>query len=356
MSDFRVSRRNFLIKVSIIAAYPAIVGLPKISYAKTGLMSSEELDMYIFKHIYSYGGERFDYASQNYLLGNGYRCYSASSMSFWQPDSMSPYNKGGINPYCYCMNDPINFVDPTGHSPDGLGIATNTIWAAFNASIFALILLGPIAGLAPIFGLIATLFGVGSGVLGVAGSSLDNDDPHKGQILKASSAFGILAGANAACSLGFAAKGLSTIGMSVWRNLAETTWDEVSRDLIPFARRVTGTIFEASNATANMANTIAGSAGDKKAVTIINDLKIGINFLAVAAYMPTNLKAFSKGLGGYTTDAVALREGALPNIIGDEIEINSIHHMSSIYRLKFTKEALRNTNHFIHMVTTYQNH
>ncbi|KAK6509207.1 hypothetical protein TWF481_003967 [Arthrobotrys musiformis] len=28
---------------------------------------------------------------------------------------MSPFGKGGLNSYAYCLNDPINRVDPTGH-------------------------------------------------------------------------------------------------------------------------------------------------------------------------------------------------------------------------------------------------
>ncbi|MDU9392471.1 RHS repeat-associated core domain-containing protein [Pseudomonas sp. zfem002] len=50
-----------------------------------------------------------------YLLGNGYRAYNPVLMRFHQPDSWSPFGGGGLNPYVYCLGDPINHRDPTGH-------------------------------------------------------------------------------------------------------------------------------------------------------------------------------------------------------------------------------------------------
>lgn len=55
-----------------------------------------------------------------YLLGNGYRAYNPTLMRFHSPDSWSPFGGGGLNAYMYCVGDPVNFSDPTGHMPKGI--------------------------------------------------------------------------------------------------------------------------------------------------------------------------------------------------------------------------------------------
>ncbi|AZL75690.1 RHS repeat-associated core domain-containing protein [Pseudomonas oryziphila] len=52
----------------------------------------------------------------NYLLGNGYRAYNPALMIFISPDIYSPFDKGGLNSYAYCDQDPINLVDPDGEA------------------------------------------------------------------------------------------------------------------------------------------------------------------------------------------------------------------------------------------------
>nr|WP_269137593.1 RHS repeat-associated core domain-containing protein [Pseudomonas sp. PGPR40] len=52
-----------------------------------------------------------------YLLGNGYRAFNSTLMRFHSPDSWSPFGRGGLNPYMYCVGDPVNRSDPTGHAP-----------------------------------------------------------------------------------------------------------------------------------------------------------------------------------------------------------------------------------------------
>jgi len=49
-----------------------------------------------------------------YLLGRGHRAYSPMLMRFCSADRLSPFGKGGINPYVYCGGDPVNYSDPSG--------------------------------------------------------------------------------------------------------------------------------------------------------------------------------------------------------------------------------------------------
>jgi len=65
--------------------------------------------------LLGFNGERPDPVTGHYLLGNGYRAFNPVLMRFNSPDSLSPFGKGGLNAYAYCMVDPINNTDPNGH-------------------------------------------------------------------------------------------------------------------------------------------------------------------------------------------------------------------------------------------------
>ena len=67
--------------------------------------------------LLGFNGERFDPFTGYYLLGNGYRAFNPQLMRFNSPDTWSPFGMGGINAYAYCKGDPVNRVDPTGHTP-----------------------------------------------------------------------------------------------------------------------------------------------------------------------------------------------------------------------------------------------
>ncbi|MGE8454655.1 MAG: RHS repeat-associated core domain-containing protein, partial [Pseudomonadales bacterium] len=55
-----------------------------------------------------------------YLLGRGYRAYNPSLMRFHSPDNSAP-EQAGINPYVYCLGNPVMWQDPTGHYAEDWG-------------------------------------------------------------------------------------------------------------------------------------------------------------------------------------------------------------------------------------------
>jgi RHS repeat-associated protein len=65
--------------------------------------------------LLGFNGERPDPVTGHYVLGNGYQAFNPVLMRFNSPDSWSPFREGGLNAYGYCLGDPVNREDPTGH-------------------------------------------------------------------------------------------------------------------------------------------------------------------------------------------------------------------------------------------------
>ncbi|WP_225934026.1 RHS repeat-associated core domain-containing protein [Pseudomonas azerbaijanoccidentalis] len=76
--------------------------------------------------LLGFNGERPDPVTGCFLLGNGYRAFNQVLMRFNSPDSWSPFGRGGLNGYAYCVGDPINKADPTGHF-SGWALVRNNI-------------------------------------------------------------------------------------------------------------------------------------------------------------------------------------------------------------------------------------
>lgn len=89
-----------------------------------------------FTPTVAYCGERYDTQSQLYFLGNGHRVYNSRLMRFHTPDAHSPFLQGGINSYCYCKDDPVNFSDPTGKTRTPLQpVNTSIRRRGFNSTL-----------------------------------------------------------------------------------------------------------------------------------------------------------------------------------------------------------------------------
>ncbi len=82
----------------------------------------------------AFNGEFLFAALQCYALGNGHRFYNPRLMRFISPDTLSPFLKGGINTYAYCLNDPINATDPSGKFQIATRGANMGLLTAFNTS------------------------------------------------------------------------------------------------------------------------------------------------------------------------------------------------------------------------------
>lgn len=104
---------------------------------------------------YGFAGERRDTLTGWYIPGD-YRPYDPIVMGFLSPDSDSPFGQGGLNSYAYCAGDPVNRIDPSGHSwmtwlVAGIGITLGVVGtiATFGAAApaFAALAAGGIGAL-----------------------------------------------------------------------------------------------------------------------------------------------------------------------------------------------------------------
>ncbi|EGX87875.1 RHS Repeat protein [Cordyceps militaris CM01] len=85
--------------------------------------------------IIGYNGQYRDPVSGWYHLGHGYRVYNPVLMRFHTPEPLSPFTTGEINAYAYCLGDPINRTDPTGHM-------SGRNWAMLGVGLVVGILVG----------------------------------------------------------------------------------------------------------------------------------------------------------------------------------------------------------------------
>ena len=123
-------------------------------------------------NLLGFNGEQSDPVTGCYLLGNGYRAYNPVLMRFHSPDSMSPFDAGGINPYAYCLGDPINLSDPTGHFSWRSVLKIGLAVIAIAISVAAISVL-PVSG----FASVGLALDIGSNILSIAETVADEAAP-----------------------------------------------------------------------------------------------------------------------------------------------------------------------------------
>ncbi len=166
-------------------------------------------------NVPGFNGELPEPVTGHYILGNGYRVFNPVLKRFHSPDSLSPFGNGGLNAYAYCVGDPINHRDPTGHFPIldifSMGGASTGI-ALSIAGVFATI---ASAGLFTPVGLLS----VGAGLSGVASGAVTLNSPQSaaGEIL------GFISLGLGVLSLGAGIKGVASAPEKLKRTAPVTT-------------------------------------------------------------------------------------------------------------------------------------
>ncbi|QFI38558.1 RHS repeat-associated core domain-containing protein [Moritella marina ATCC 15381] len=131
------SRRQFIKRSSaLVAAYP-LASLTPVMAAASQAAQPNAASSRLAENSMGFNGERKDPVTGLYHLGNGYRVYNPRLMRFHAMDSMSPFGKGGINSYAYCLGDPVNLRDPSGHFAIMSLIIGAVIGAVIGASVSA---------------------------------------------------------------------------------------------------------------------------------------------------------------------------------------------------------------------------
>ena len=132
---------------------------------------------------FRYRGYYYDSSIGLYYLNSRY--YDPETGRFLNEDLVSylePETIGGINLYAYCLNDPVNNIDPSGHFVLSLLIALTVTGAVVGGATAGLIassngaqgweLAGSILGGALLGGLVGALAGLGFPMIGGAGGAM----------------------------------------------------------------------------------------------------------------------------------------------------------------------------------------
>ena len=146
------------------------------------LLNDSESEV-LLANPFRYRGYYYDTSIGLYYLNSRY--YDPETGRFLNEDLVSyldPETIGGINPYAYCLNDPVNHIDPGGHFVLSLLIALTVTGAVVGGATAGLIassngaqgweLTGSILGGALFGGLVGALSGFGFPMIGGASGAM----------------------------------------------------------------------------------------------------------------------------------------------------------------------------------------
>ncbi len=119
-------RNSFGDVVSICGPSGAVAHYAYGAFGETFVLKADgtvDTDMRSLGNVnpFRYRGMRYYRTLGVYQMGA--RVYDPSIMRLMTPDYpeyLDPRVRHGLNPYCYCFNDPLSYTDPTGNAPEWL--------------------------------------------------------------------------------------------------------------------------------------------------------------------------------------------------------------------------------------------
>lgn len=232
--------------------------------------------------LLGFNAEQADPVTGCYFLGNGYRAYNPVLMRFHSPDSLSPFDVGNINPYTYCLGDPINRYDPTGHfswlSILGIVIAV----ASIAVTVATLGLTTPVTGPAAVGGVslstAAAVIDIAANVVGIAATITTEVAPES----RAGSILGYVS-----IGLGVAAFGTRQLANS------PTVAAKLGGGATANGLKRQGAITSAQGARNSFAQSAGASAGSRNTVVVTERLQLAEQTLNYIDYSATGAEVIN---------------------------------------------------------------
>ena len=125
-----------------------------IKHPNENLTSDESI---VFNYNpFRYKGYYYDVETNLFLVSSRY--YSPELCRWISPDDieyLDPESVNGLNLYCYCLNDPVNYIDPDGHAPKWLRNVLDTGLYIVSAAIAVGVGISVSGGAGPVGGIAA---------------------------------------------------------------------------------------------------------------------------------------------------------------------------------------------------------